>query len=109
MLSDQLQSEDIDMSKAVQLASATVETLSELRGEERQGQVVQYTNQVAAVNNLSINSSNCPECTKSVPQRFQDDIILETTGVKEDTTCYDQLKTSIYLPVIDCMLSEMNQ
>ena len=34
---------------------------------------------------------------------------METTGVREHNSTYDQLKTSLYLPIIDCMLFELNQ
>ena len=43
------------------------------------------------------------------PHHLQDDIIMETTGNREKNSTYDQLKTSIYLPVLDCILSELNK
>ena len=93
------------------MVSGTIETLSEFRGDERWGQVVQYTKEVAELHDIDITSSICPRRTRVAPRRLEDDIIMETTGVREDNITYDQLKTSIYLPVIDCMymLSELNE
>ncbi len=55
MLSDQLQSKDIDMSKAAELVSATIESLNEFRSDDcRWDQVFQYTNEVAALYNIDI-------------------------------------------------------
>ena len=109
-LSDQLLCKDIDMAKAVELVSGTVEILNELRdNEERWGQIVKYTKDVAELHDIDITSSIRPRRRRVVPRRLEDDIIMETTGVREHNSTYDQLKTSLYLPIIDCMLFELNQ
>ena len=109
-LSDQLQCKDIDMAKAVELVSGTVEILNELRdNEERWGQIVKCTKDFAELHDIDITSSIRPRRRRVVPRRLEDDIIMETTGVREHNSTYDQLKTSLYLPIIDCMLFELNQ
>ena len=82
-LSDQLQCADIDMSKAADLVSATIETLNEFR--ECWDQVIQYTDQVAALNDLSIHqpSSDRPRRTANAPRWLQDNVILSTSGVRD--------------------------
>ena len=106
-LSDQLQLKDIDMSKAAELVSATMEILCDFRNDYCWEQIVQHTKQVAVANHVNIYSSR-PRRTQSAPQRFCDSVVMETTGLREDIS-YEQLKTSIYLPLIDCLLSEMNR
>ena len=94
------------MSKAAELVSATMEILCDFRNDYCWEQIVQHTKQVAVANHVNIYSSRS-RCTQSAPQRFCDSVVMETTGLREDIS-YEQLKTSIYPPLIDCLLSEMN-
>ena len=108
-LSDQLQCKDTDMAKAAELVSATIETLTDFRSENRWDQVFKYTTEVAELYSIEVSSSSRPRRTRVTPKRLEDDIILETAGVRDDTSTSDQLKVSIYLPIIDTMLYELNR
>ena len=87
-LSDQLQCKDTDMAKAAELVSATIETLNDFRSENRWDQVFKYTTEVSKLYSIDISSSSCPRRTRVTPIRLGDDIILETAGVREDTSNY---------------------
>lgn len=108
-LSDQLQSKDIDISKAVELVSATIETLQEFRDKEsRWDEIVKYTQDVVELHDIHTLSSH-PRRRRVASRRHADAIILETTGVRDNDVTYEGLRRSIYIPIIDCMLSELNQ
>ncbi len=111
MLSDSLQGKDMDMSKAAELVSATIETLLEFRNDDcRLNQILKYTNEVAALHDIDIASSIRPRRKQVPPRHLEDQVVFETTGVREgNDSSSNRLRTSIYLPILDCMLNEMRR
>ena len=110
MLSDQLQFKDIDMSKAAELVTATMATLCEFRSDGyRWDEVLKYTNEVANLYDIEIVSSFQQRRKQILPKWMEGSVVFETTGVREAISSRNELKVSIYLPIIDCMLTELRK
>ena len=101
-LSDQLQSPHTDMAKAADLVTATMETLQQFRSDEEWNKLYKYVVDVASLHNIEIAPLRSQRQRK-MPKRFEDVIILESTGSRET----DDYKISLYFPVLDAMISEL--
>ena len=106
-LSDQLQSPRTDMAKAADLVTATMETLQQFRSDEEWSKLYKYVKDVASLHNIEIAPLRNTR-SRTVPKRFADVIILETTGSREIATTNEDYKISLYFPVLDAMISELH-
>ena len=100
-LSDQLQSPHTDMAKAADLVTATMETLQQFRSDEEWNKLYKYVVDVASLHNIEIAPLRSQR-QRTMPKRFEDVIVLESTGSRET----DDYKISLYFPVLDAMISE---
>ena len=107
-LSDQLQSSTIDMAKAADLVSATVGILQEYRTDSKWEEVFKYVQDVASLHNID---AEVPRSQRSrqLPRRYEDVLVMETTGSREGLMASEHLKISIYFPILDAMLSELDR
>ena len=107
-LSDQLQSSTIDMAKAADLVSATVGILQEYRTDSKWEEVFKYVQDVASLHNID---AEVPRSQRSrqLPRRYEDGLVMETTGSREGLMASEHLKISIYFPIFDAMLSELDR
>ena len=78
-LSDHLQSTKMDMSKAADLVTATLETLQYFRSDEEWTKMYKYVNDVAILNNISVTPPRSQH-QRRLPSRLDDSIIMEITG-----------------------------
>ena len=109
-LSDQLQSREMDLAKAADLVLATVSTLKEFRSDNQWNQIYKYVKDVADLHGICVEISR-PCRRKQMSRRLQDVIVLESTGVRDviSPSLSDHFRTTLYLPVLDAMLSELER
>ena len=105
-LSDQLQSPRTDMAKAADLVTATMETLQQFRSDEEWIKLYKYVMDVASLHNIEV-APQLSQRQRTMPKRFEDVIVLESTGSRETATTNDNYKISLYFPVLDAMISEL--
>ena len=101
ILSDQLQSEHLDLASACELIMSTIDTLKELRGDEGWEHTFKYISDVAALHNIEPEERRCRrrrrQCTDT------------PTGHRESLNSSHSLKVNLYFPVIDHILAEMDR
>lgn len=106
-LSDQLQSSNIDIAKAADLVSATVGILKDFRTDSKWEQLFKYVRDVASLHDIH---AELPRAQRSrqLPRRYEDGLVMETTGSREGVMTSEHLKISIYFPILDAMLTELD-
>ncbi len=107
-LSDQLQSTSIDMARAADLVSATIDTLEEFRSDSVWENVFKYVQDVAALHGITVTPPR-PRRQGQLPRRLESGFVLEATGSREELITSDQFKISLYFPILDAMLSELKR
>lgn len=107
-LSDQLQSSSIDMAKAADLVRATIGILRDIRTDSKWEQLFKYVQDVASLHNIHAEAPRSQR-SRQLPRRYEDGLVMETTGSREGLVTSEHLKISIYFPVLDAMLSELDR
>ena len=107
-LSDQLQSTNINTASAADLVAATIEVLQKFRSNEEWSKLYKYATDVASLNNISITSTKTQRQRKA-PRRLDDVIVLESTGGRDLLTGSEDYKVSLYFPVLDAMIVELQR
>ena len=90
-LSDQLQSPHTDMAKTADLVTATMEILQQFRSDEEWNKLYKYVVDVASLHNIEI-APLWSQHQRTMPERFEDVIGLESAGSRET----DDYKISLY-------------
>ena len=93
-LSDLLQSQHCDLAKASDLVSATIETLDEFRSESSWKHLFDYAQQVAELHDIPVNSLQ-PKRHTRLPSRFDDCVVLESTGSRVCMSTNDEYKVDV--------------
>ena len=99
----------MDLAKAADLVLATVSTLKEFRNDSQWNHIYEYVIEVADLHGIS---EDLPRpCRRKQPsKRLQDGIVLESTGVRDvSPSLSEHFKTTLYFPVLDAMLSELER
>ena len=108
-LSDVLQSTHLDLGKAADLVTSTIQTLEQFRTDDEWEKVLTYSHSVADVHGVSpCKSSTRPSRNPRPPRRFESDIITGTTGCRVESTL-DGYKIDLYFSVLDAFLSELKR
>ena len=107
-LSDQLQSIKINMAKAAELVTATIETVQLFRSDEEWGKLYKYVCDVAALHDIT-EASLRPQRQRRMPRRLNDVIIMETTGARKSVDSSEDLKVHFYFPILDAIISELQR
>ena len=97
-LSDQLHSPQTDMAKAADLVTTTMETLQQFRSDEEWSKLYKYVVDVASLHNIEIAplQNTRSQHQRTMPKRFEDVIVLESTGYREMATTNNDYKISLY-------------
>lgn len=107
-LSDHLQNPDLNLSQAAELVIATKSTLQEFRSDIYWEKLFRYTKSIAELHNIEIQHLSETR-QRRLPRRFQDCVVLETTGSRDALSCSNSYKTKLYFPIIDTFLSEISR
>ena len=109
-LSDQLQSQTTDLVHAAGLISSTTQTLRDFRSDNIWEHTYKYICDVASLNNIEVGIEM--NRRRKRQKRLEDSVVLESTGRRnsDDTlNCSQSVKLSIYFPVLDHFLAEMDR
>ena len=109
-LSDQLQSKQLDLAKAADLVLATKSTLTEFRTDSQWDSIYKYAVEVANLHSINVELPR-PCRRKRQPRRLEGGVVLESTGLRDVVSLLlsEQLKVTLFLPVLDSMLSELER
>lgn len=110
-MSDVLLSTNLDLSKAADLVSATIETLEEFRCDSDWQKVWTYTQSIAELHCIPVStySTDRPQRTAQLPSQYDDSTVQETIGSQERNNSSEGYKVEFYYPMLDAFLSELNQ
>ena len=106
-LSDALQCSNLDLAKAANLVSATIEVFQKLRTDSEWEKIFKYAESVAKHHNLPIEPSQGR--ANRVPRRLDDSIVMSTTGHIREHTHSSDYKTNFFYPIVDAMLFELKR
>ena len=110
-LSDQLQSTKMNMAKAADLVTASIETLQEFRSDEEWDKLYKYVTDVAKLHDIN-EAPPRPRRQRRLPSRLSAEanviIALETIGFRETVTASNDYKICLYYPVLDAVILELN-
>ena len=101
-LSDAPQGTQLDLKKAGDLVSATIETFTEYRSDSQWCKFLSYSKDVAKLYSIPI---VVERRSRRPPSRYDGDVIWETTGGSNELS--NDLKVSLYYPVLHSFLSEL--
>ena len=107
-LSDVLQSASLDLAKAADLVSGTIETLEDLRTDSYWDRLFTYIESIAKLHNIDI-IGHRPSRKRKLPSRLCDTVILESTGSSEVLATSQQFKVGLHYPILDAFLMELNR
>ena len=82
------------------LVLGTIENIEVFRSDDEWEKVFMYCENVGKLHNIPIVTSR----SRKPPKRFDDGIVLETTGIRDES---DNYKINLYYPVLDSFLSEL--
>ena len=102
-LSDMLQSTQLDLARAADLVSVTIETLEEFRSDQEWQKVFKYCESVCTAHNVSIDTKSR---SRKLPKRLEDGILLEGASIRDTSSDY---KINQYYPILDAFLSELRR
>lgn len=112
-LSDHLQNEKIDMAQAVDLVLSTSAILNEFRSDTTKWeQMYKYIVDVAKLHNIEASWPTKHHRRRQTPRRLADSVLLDSTGsrdVPQQSNISQHIKCSVYYPVLDCILAEMDR
>ncbi len=107
-LSDMLQSSSLDLSKAVDLVEALVQTLNDYRDESFFDDLWNEVLNTAEQCDTAIQPP--AKRPKKLSSQFNADCVLSTVGQRSDSEREkDSFRTTLFYPVLDQMLNELNR
>ena len=107
-LSEQLQDQKINLSKAADLVLATTETLQEFPEQKSWEHLYGYAKSVAELRGIDTTTHSNEQRSCQLPRRLEDVFVLESTGSRHIATSLEQYKVDLYYPVLDSFLAEIN-
>ena len=110
-LSDTLQSTKINLGKASDLITATIETVEIFRSDSEWEKVLAYSKNVAEKHDVPLQSPAHSRRSRELPRRYDDGFIYASTGNRNCRGADVELdfKVSLYYPILDCFLAELRQ
>ena len=78
----------------------------DFRTDSKWEQLFKYVQDVASLHDIH---AELPRArSRQLPRRYEDGLVMETTGSRERIMTSEHLKISIYLPILDAMLTELD-
>ncbi|CAF2121474.1 unnamed protein product [Rotaria magnacalcarata] len=108
ILSNQLQDESLDFETARELISSIVAQMKSYRDDSTFESLYSKVAQFCTENQIDISQKSRQRRQKQVPARFNDCIATLITGHREYADNEEQYRTTIYYPLIDSVLIELN-
>ena len=95
------------MAKAADLVNATLDTLHLFRSDLEWEKHYKYTTGIAALHKISVSSLSRSQHQRQLPRRFDDGLVMQTTGSREAMETSKHFKISLYFPILDAIISEL--
>ena len=105
-LSEQLQSVKVNLAKAAELVSSTLEVLQSFRSAEEWSKLYEYVCNVASLFDI-VELQSRPQRQRRPPQKLIDGVTLETTGVRDTFNTSQDLKVNLFYPILDAIINEL--
>ena len=96
------------MAKAADLVCATVGILQDFRTDSKWEQLFKYVQDVASLHNIQTEVPR-PQRSRQLPRTYDDRLVMETIGSRDGFITSEHLKVSVYFPILDAMLSELDR
>ena len=107
LLSDMLQLPTVDLSRAVDLVNALVQTLKDYRQESFFDNL--WDEALNICEQCDAATQSVAKCQKKLSSRLSGYCTLSTVGQREVEGDKDMFRTSFFYPIIDSMLNELNR
>ena len=106
-----MQNTQLNLAEAASLVSGTIELLNVFRTNIEWDKVYNYAKSVyeTHVNNIEVASNIQQSRCRQLPSRYEDSVVTATTGHRDRPDSKEKYKVTVYLPVIDSFLSELNR
>ena len=108
LLSDALQSTKLDLGKAADLVTSTIGTLEEFRTDTEWMKVLSYSKRVCNMYGIPITEFVRGRSSRP-PTRYDDDVIHETTGMRDNDCSFESYKVNLYYSILDTFLHEIKR
>lgn len=90
------------------LVTSLIQQLKGLRNEQSFNQIYAEAKDLCQANNINLSEQYRSRRPTAVPNRFQDCFIDSTLGHRAEISSSSDILNQIYLPLIDCILVELN-
>ena len=108
-VSNQLQSTNLDLTRASELITSTMATLSEMRNDKTWNHMFKYMKNVAKLHDIEVVVESMRLIRKRPRHLGLSDYIADSTiGHRDSLNTSQLLKVHTYYSVLDSMLTEMN-
>jgi len=94
------------MAKAAELGNATLNTLHLFRSDLEWRKHYKYTTDITALHEISVSLLRSQH-QRQLPWRFNDGLVMQTTGSRETMETSEHFKISLYFPILDAIISEL--
>ena len=94
------------MAKAAELGNATLNTLDLFQSDLEWGKHYKYTTDIAALHEISVSLPRSQH-QRQLPWKFNDGLVMQTTGSRETMEASEHFKISPYFPILDAIISEL--
>ena len=108
-LSDELQSQNLDLACAATLVTACQAALEAYRSDEMWGRLFKYISDICKLHEIEIGESMHPRQKRRPPRQLDDSLVYESSGSRGIPECSSQLKTELFFPVIDAFSVELRR
>ena len=78
------------------------------KNKNKEKHLFDYAQQVAELHDIPVNSLQ-PKRHTRLPSRFDDSVVLESTGSRVCISTNDEYKVDVYLPILDSFLGELKE
>ncbi|CAF4084727.1 unnamed protein product, partial [Rotaria sordida] len=108
VLSNHLKNPSLDYIRDEHFILSIIQQITDLRNEQTFSEIYDKANEFCNVNHVDLVQQYRSRRKTVVPARFQECLIDSTLGQREMLSTLTDFMSRIYFPLIDCMLTELN-
>ncbi|XP_011408214.1 PREDICTED: zinc finger MYM-type protein 1-like [Amphimedon queenslandica] len=108
-ISDELQSQNVDLACAASLVTACEGSLEAFRSDQMWEKLFKYVSDICERHDIEIGKSLYPQRKRRPPRQLDDSIVYESSGSRSVPDCSSQLKVELFFPVVDAFLVELRK
>ncbi|XP_032420056.1 uncharacterized protein LOC116720753 [Xiphophorus hellerii] len=107
ILSDMLQSSNLDLSKAVDLVGSLTDTLKSYRSEACFGELLRDTQEL--VERCKISTLPLSKRQPKASSRFLDSLVMTTVGQRHSDQSNEDFNRGVFYQILDCLTAELER